>query len=64
MNIKELEPQLLALKPTEKAQLIHLLTQSFNNNWKEIEKTSGVCDGNPNSSSYFLFPWKNPYGEK
>ncbi|MEQ9359028.1 MAG: hypothetical protein RLP97_27425 [Coleofasciculus chthonoplastes F2-STO-03] len=34
MNIKELEPQLLALKPTEKAQAIHLLAQSFDNNWK------------------------------
>ncbi|MEQ9237718.1 DUF433 domain-containing protein [Coleofasciculus sp. E2-BRE-01] len=45
MNIKELEPQLFALKPTEKAQVIHLLAQSFNNNWKGIKKTSGVCGG-------------------
>lgn len=45
MNIKELETQLLALKPTEKAQAIHLLAQSFDNNWKGIEKTPGVCGG-------------------
>ncbi|MFB2923525.1 DUF433 domain-containing protein [Aerosakkonema funiforme] len=45
MSLKELEPQLLALSPTEKAQAIQLLAQSLSNTWKGIEKTPGVCGG-------------------
>ncbi|MFB2967683.1 DUF433 domain-containing protein [Aerosakkonema sp. BLCC-F183] len=45
MSLKELEPQLLALSPTEKAQAIQLLAQSLSNTWKRIEKTPGVCGG-------------------
>lgn len=45
MTLQELEPQLLALTPTEKAQVIKLLAQSLSNNWQGIEKTPGVCGG-------------------
>ncbi|MBD1899844.1 DUF433 domain-containing protein [Trichocoleus sp. DQ-A3] len=45
MTLKELEKQLLALTPTEKAQAIQLLAQSLSNAWKGIEKTPGVCGG-------------------
>ena len=45
MTLKELEPQLLALTPAEKAQAIQLLVQSLSNTWKGIEKTPGVCGG-------------------
>ena len=45
MTLKELEPQLLALTPAEKAQAIELLVQSLSNIWKGIEKTPGVCGG-------------------
>jgi uncharacterized protein (DUF433 family) len=46
MTLKDLETQLLALPPTEKAQGIQLLTQSFGSSWRGIEKTPGVCGGN------------------
>jgi len=42
MTLKELEPQLLALNPAEKAQAIQLLVQSLSNAWQGIEKTPGV----------------------
>lgn len=45
MNLKELESQLLALTPPEKAQAIQLLVQSLSNTWQGIEKTPGVCGG-------------------
>jgi len=45
MTLKELEPKLLALNPTEKAQAIQLLVQSLTNTWQGIEKTPGVCGG-------------------
>ncbi len=45
MTLKELEPQLLALNPAEKAQAIQLLVQSLSNAWQGIEKTPGVCGG-------------------
>lgn len=45
MTLKELEPKLLALNPTEKAQAIQLLFQSLTNIWQGIEKTAGVCGG-------------------
>jgi uncharacterized protein (DUF433 family) len=45
MTLKELEKQLLALTPAEKAQAIQLLVQSLSNSWQGIEKTPGVCGG-------------------
>ncbi|MEB3340580.1 DUF433 domain-containing protein [Okeania sp.] len=45
MKLKDLEPQLLALTPTEKFQAIQLLTQNLANTWSGIEKTPGVCGG-------------------
>lgn len=45
MTLKDLEPQLLALTPAEKAQVIQLLAESLANTWSGIEKTSGVCGG-------------------
>lgn len=46
MTLKELEAQLLALAPKEKAQVIQLLAQSLGNPWRGIEKTPRVCGGN------------------
>jgi len=43
--LPELETQLLALTPTEKAEVIRLLTQSLSNSWPGITKTPGVCGG-------------------
>ncbi|MFB2980678.1 DUF433 domain-containing protein [Microseira sp. BLCC-F43] len=45
MTLKELEKQLLALTPAEKAQAVQLLVQSLSNTWQGIEKTPGVCGG-------------------
>jgi len=45
MTVQELEAQLLALSPAEKAQVIQLLTQSLANSWQGISKTPGVCGG-------------------
>lgn len=45
MTLKDLEPQLLALSPNEKAQAIQLLVRSLSNVWQGIEKTPGVCGG-------------------
>ncbi len=43
MTIQELTPQLLKLTPTEKAQVIKILSDSLANSWQGIEKTTGVC---------------------
>ena len=45
MTVKELETQLLALTPAEKAEVIQILTSSLNKNWRGITKTLGVCGG-------------------
>ncbi len=45
MTLKELQPQLLALTPEEKAQAIELLAQSLRKFWSGIQKTPGVCGG-------------------
>jgi uncharacterized protein (DUF433 family) len=45
MTLKELELQLLALSPVEKAEAIQLLTHSLSKDWRGITKTLGVCGG-------------------
>ena len=45
MTLKELQPQLLALNPEEKAQAIQLLAQSLSDFWPRIQKNPGVCGG-------------------
>jgi uncharacterized protein (DUF433 family) len=45
MTLQELENQILALLPTEKAVIIQSLTQSINIGAKGITKTPGVCGG-------------------
>jgi len=45
MLIQELETQLLALTPSEKAEAIRLLTKSLNNSWPGITKTPDVRGG-------------------
>ena len=42
---QELEQQLLALRPSDKVQVIQLLAQSLGSNWQGIEKTPRVCGG-------------------
>jgi uncharacterized protein (DUF433 family) len=45
MTFPELEKQILALTPTEKAEIIQILTQSLSNGSRGITKTPGVCGG-------------------
>jgi uncharacterized protein (DUF433 family) len=45
MTLKELEPQLFALTPAEKAQALKLLVLDIAHTWPGIEKTPGVADG-------------------
>ena len=45
MTLQNLEPQLLALTPNEKAQAIQILVQSLSSPWRGIEKTPHVCGG-------------------
>ena len=45
MTLKELEPQLLALTPIERAAAIHLLTRPLNHSSSGINKTPGVVGG-------------------
>jgi uncharacterized protein (DUF433 family) len=45
MTLKELENQILALPPTEKAEIIQSLTKSISSGAKGITKTPGVCGG-------------------
>lgn len=45
MTIHNLEPELLALTTTEKAQAMQILAQSLDKSWRGIEKTPGVCGG-------------------
>ena len=46
MTLKELEPQLLSLTPTAKAQAIQILAQSLAHTSQGLEKTPGVVGGN------------------
>ncbi|BAC90873.1 DUF433 domain-containing protein [Gloeobacter violaceus] len=45
MSLKELQPQLLALSPEEKAQAIELLAQSLSNSWRGVTKIPDVVGG-------------------
>lgn len=45
MTLKELELQILALDPAEKAEVIQMLTQTLTNGSQGIKKTFGVCGG-------------------
>lgn len=45
MTLKELETQLQALNPTEKAEAIQILTKTLSNGSLGITKTPGVCGG-------------------
>jgi uncharacterized protein (DUF433 family) len=45
MTLKELQSQLLALTPEEKAQAIQIMTYSFNQS-RGITKTPNICGGN------------------
>jgi uncharacterized protein (DUF433 family) len=45
MTLKELETQILALNPADKAEVIQLLTQTLPNGSQAIKKTPGVCGG-------------------
>ena len=42
MGLKELESQLLALSPAEKAEALKMLTLDLTHTWPGIEKTPGV----------------------
>lgn len=52
MTNQELETQLLALTPTEKAEAIQILTKTLNQSRYPITKTPGVCGEEASSSSF------------
>jgi uncharacterized protein (DUF433 family) len=45
MTLQELESQIMALTPADKAEVIQLLTQTLPNGSQSIKKTPGVCGG-------------------
>ena len=45
MLVKDLETQLIALNPTEKAEAIQILTKNLTSGSPAIKKTPGVCGG-------------------
>jgi uncharacterized protein (DUF433 family) len=45
MILKELESQILALTPADRAEVIQLLIQTLPNGSQVIKKTPGVCGG-------------------
>lgn len=45
MTLDQLQTELLALSPQEKAQVIQLLVSSLSGTWVGIEKNSGVMGG-------------------
>ncbi|MEP0900054.1 DUF433 domain-containing protein [Leptolyngbya subtilissima] len=45
MTLDQLQTELLALSPQEKAQVIQLLVSSLSGTWVGIEKTPGVMGG-------------------
>lgn len=45
MTLQELQPQLLALSPAEKAKAIAILAASLSSEWEGIEKTPNVMGG-------------------
>lgn len=45
MTLQELENQILALPPVQKAEIFQLLTQSFSDGARGITKTPGVVGG-------------------
>lgn len=45
MTLQQLQTQLLALSPAEKAQAIQILVASLSGTWLGIEKTPGVMGG-------------------
>ena len=44
-KLKELETQLLSLKPSEQASIIQLLSNNLANTWEGIRKTPNVMGG-------------------
>jgi len=57
MSLQDLQPQLLALSPAEKAQAIQLLIQSLSDTWTGIEKTPGVCGGDARIANTRIPVW-------
>ena len=45
MGLRDLESQLLALSPAEKAEALKMLTLDLTHTWPGIEKTPGVVGG-------------------
>jgi uncharacterized protein (DUF433 family) len=57
MPLQDLQPQLLSLSPTEKAQAIQILVQSLSNTWAGIEKTPSVCGGDARIANTRIPVW-------
>lgn len=45
MSVKDLEPQLVALSLTEKAQVLEMLAHELGEQWLGVEKNQGVAGG-------------------
>lgn len=45
MSVQELEPQLIALSPDEKVQVLELLAHELGERWLGVEKRSDVAGG-------------------
>ncbi|WP_008311890.1 DUF433 domain-containing protein [Leptolyngbya sp. PCC 6406] len=57
MALRDLEPQLLALNPAEKAQAVQILLQSLGTVWAGIEKTPGICGGDARIAQIRIPVW-------
>jgi uncharacterized protein (DUF433 family) len=57
MTQQNLEIQLMALPPQEKARVIQLLAQSLETSWHGIEKTPGICGGSACIASTRIPVW-------
>lgn len=45
MSIHHIESQLLSLSPSDKLEAINILSRSLRQNWRGINKVSGICGG-------------------
>ncbi|MDA0674087.1 MAG: DUF433 domain-containing protein [Cyanobacteria bacterium] len=57
MALEDITPQLFALSPLEKAQLLQWLVQSLSGQWAGIEKTPGICGGDARIANTRIPVW-------
>jgi uncharacterized protein (DUF433 family) len=57
MTYRELEAQVIALPPADKARLFQLLAPEMTHVWPGIEKTPGVCGGDARIAHTRISVW-------